>query len=121
MAVIAASYISEQKHYQLSSDEVGYLAVHFSLSLSKKENKINPKKVLIICNARRGDYLMIQHTFLKEFNEMISDLEIINALEIPQYNLDDYDCIFATFLNHPLIPKRALRINFLLIKKIFKE
>lgn len=52
---------------------------------------------------------------------MISDLEIINALEIPQYNLDDYDCIFATFLNHPLIPKRALRINFLLIKKIFKE
>lgn len=40
---------------------------------------------------------MIQHTFLKEFNEMISDLEIINALEIPQYNLDDYDCIFATF------------------------
>lgn len=36
VAVIAASYISEQKHYQLSSDEVGYLAVHFSLSLSKK-------------------------------------------------------------------------------------
>ena len=117
VAVIAASYISEQKHYQLSSDEVGYLAVHFSLSLSKKENKINPKKVLIICNARRGDYLMIQHTFLKEFNEMISDLEIINALEIPQYNLDDYDCIFATFLNHPLIPKRALRINFFIDQK----
>ena len=64
---------------------------------------------------------MIQHTFLKEFNEMISDLEIINALEIPQYNLDDYDCIFATFLNHPLIPKRALRINFLLIKRYSKN
>lgn len=117
VAVIGASYIYEQKHFQLSNDEVAYLAIHFSLALSKKENKVNPKKVLIICNARRGDYLMLQHIFLKEFNEMVSDLEIINALEIPHYNLDDYDCIFATFLNHPLIPARALRINFFIDKR----
>ncbi|MBS5987898.1 PRD domain-containing protein [Clostridium paraputrificum] len=112
VAVIAASYINEKKYFILNEDEVGYLAVHFSLSLSKKENKINPKKVLIICNARRGDCLMLQSTFLREFNQMISELEIINAFEISSYCLDDYDCIFTTFLNHPLIPSRALRINF---------
>lgn len=117
VAVMASSYIFMQKQYILSDDEIAYLAVHFSLSLSKKENKVNPKKVLIICNARRGDYLMMQHIFLKEFNEMISDLEIINALEIPNYDLDSYDCIFATFLNHPLIPANALRINFFIDQK----
>lgn len=117
VAVIAASYISNQKQYQLSDDEIAYLAVHFSLSLSKKENKVNPKKVLIICNARRGDYLMIQHMFLKEFSEMISELEIINALEIESHDVSLYDCIFATFLNHPLIPTNALRINFFIDQK----
>lgn len=117
IAVIGAAYIQQQKNYSLSDDEIGYLAVHFSLSLVKKENKVNPKKVLVICNARRGDYLMIQHTFLKEFNEMISDLHIANANEISQLQVDSYDCVFTTFLNHPLIPKRALRINFFIDQK----
>lgn len=117
VAVIATSYIRSQKQWIVSKDEIAYLAVHFSLSLSKKENKINPKRILIICNARRGDYLMMQHTFLKEFHEMIAELDIINALEIPQYDLQSYDCIFATFLNHPLIPSNALRINFFIDHK----
>lgn len=112
IAVIAAAYITKNKNEILSDDEIGYLATHFSLSLSKQQNKINPKRVLIICNARRGDYLMIQYTFLKEFKEMIADLKIVNALEVPLINIDEYDCIFTTFLNHPLIPKQAIRINF---------
>ena len=117
VAVIAASYISQEKGFVLSEDEIAYLAVHFSLSLSKKENKNNPKRVLIICNARRGDRLMIQHTFLKQFNDMVSDLEIMNALEIPYVNIDEYDCVFTTFLNHPSIPSRAIRINFFIDDK----
>lgn len=117
VAVIAASYVNKEKGYVLSEDEVAYLAVHFSLSLAKKENKDNPKKVLVICNARRGDHLMIQHIFLKQFNELISGLDIINALEIPYTNIDEYDCIFTTFLNHPLIPSRAIRINFFIDEK----
>ncbi|MEG0470675.1 MAG: PTS sugar transporter subunit IIA, partial [Longicatena sp.] len=117
VGVMAASYIHRQQHWYVSDDEIAYLAVHFSLSLSKKENKINPTRILIICNARRGDYLMMQHTFLKEFHEMISELDIINAVEIPQHDLTSYDCIFATFLNHPLIPTNALRINFFIDQK----
>lgn len=117
VGVIAASYIHKETQWHVSNDEVAYLAVHFSLSLSKKENKVNPKRVLIICNARRGDYLMMQHSFLKEFHEMVNDLDIINAVEIPHHDLSSYDCIFATFLNHPLIPANALRINFFIDQK----
>lgn len=117
VAVFAAAYLQEKTDCLVSEDEIGYLAVHFSLSLEKNEKKVNPKRVLIICNARRGDYLMMQHTFLKEFSEMIQDLKIINALEIPQIDLSAYDCIFATFLNHPLIPANALRINFFIDEK----
>ena len=117
VGVIASSYIHEEKGFELSEDEIGYLAVHFSLALSKKEKKINPKRVLIICNARRGDYLMIQHTFLKEFNEMISELKIVNAYELLNCDLEEYDCIFTTFLNHPAIPSRAIRINFFMDQK----
>lgn len=117
MAIIAASHIFSQVHDVLDEDEVGYLAVHFSLALSKQENKMNPRKVLIICSARRGDYLMMQHMFMKEFSEMISQLDIINAIDIPYRHLEEYDCIFTTFLNHPLIPRRALRINFFLDAK----
>ena len=117
VAVIAAAYIQKIKEVSISNDEIGYLAVHFSLSLAKKEQKRNPKKVLIICNARRGDYLMMQHMFLKEFSDMISDLEIMNALEIREHDMSCYDCIFATFLNHPDIPANAQRINFFLDHK----
>lgn len=117
VAIISASYIYSKIHISLDEDEVGYLAVHFSLALSKKENKINPKKVLVICSARRGDYLMMQHMFMQEFSEMISELDIKNAVEIPECDLTQYDCIFTTFLNHPLIPKKALRINFFIDQK----
>lgn len=117
VALIAAAYISQKIHVSLDEDEVGYLAVHFSLALSKKEKKINPKKVLIICSARRGDYLMMQHMFMQEFSEMISKLDIKNAIELPECDLSQYDCIFTTFLNHPFIPKKALRINFFIDEK----
>ena len=52
---------------------------------------------------------MIQHTFLKQFNDMVSDLEIMNALEIPYVNIDEYDCVFTTFLNHRSIPSIVFR------------
>lgn len=114
MATIAASYLTQAQQIHLQEDEIAYLAVHFNLALQKKMNKVNPKKVLIICNSRRGDSLMIQHTLLKWFDEMISQLDIVNAIEVPLYDLDSYDCIFATFLHHENIPKRAIRINFFL-------
>ena len=43
VAVIAASYISQEKGFVLSEDEIAYLAVHFSLSLLKRKEKRTQK------------------------------------------------------------------------------
>lgn len=114
MATLASSYLMNCFHIPLIQDEVAYLAVHFNLALQTIRVKENPKKVLIICNSRRGDSLLLQHTFYKHFSELIEKLTIINALEVPYYAMDEYDCVFATFLNHEHIPKCAIRINFFL-------
>ena len=114
VATHAASYITELYKIKLTEDEIGYLAAHFNLALQNQTLQENPKRILIICSSRRGDTLLMKHNLLKWFKEMISQIDMINLIELGNVDLKQYDVIFTTFLNNDKIPRNAIKVNYFL-------
>lgn len=114
MATYAACFISNLYGVKVSEDEVAYLAAHFNLALEYQVESNNPKKILIIGSARRGDTLLMKHKLQKWFRDIISKIDMINLIELKTVDLDQYDVVFTTFLNNEDIPENAIKINYFL-------
>lgn len=114
MAAVAAGCINQDYRIRLNEDEVGYLAVHFSLALQNDRSSENLKKVLIISSSRRGETLLIQRQFLNWFHDLIQQLDILNFVELDDLDTSAYDVIFTTSLMYQNIPRQAVRINYFL-------
>jgi len=114
LAVMAANVIRKEVKVNLRDDEVGYLAIHFNLSLQKQTYSQKPKRILILCSSRRSDSLLMKYKLLRWFKEMISEMEVKNFSELSQTDLSKYDVIFTTTLNDASVPKNAIKINYFL-------
>lgn len=114
VATHAAHYITNLYNIKLTEDEIAYLAAHFNLALEDQTADGDPKRILIICSARSGDTLLMKHKLTKWFKEMISKIDMINLIELPNVDLNQYDVIFTTFLNNENIPCNAIKINYFL-------
>lgn len=114
LAVIASDQIQKEYEIEIQEDEIGYLAIHFNLSLQKHFYIKKPKRILILCSSRRSDSLLLKYKLLRWFKEMISEMEVRNFSEIPQLTLESYDVIFTTTFSEPLVPSNAIKINYFL-------
>jgi lichenan operon transcriptional antiterminator len=120
-AVIAADQIANYYNIKLDENELGYLAIHFSVPIQEYYSLNVQRKVLILCSSRRGETLLMRHKFLSWFKEQISELKVANFIELKYLNLDDYDLIFSTSLIEEGVPSNAIKINFFLTNDDFER
>lgn len=74
IAIIAACFYANTMNFQLSEDEIGYLAVHFIIALDKKDRFTERKRILVICSSRRGNSMLIKWNLMKRFGSLINSL-----------------------------------------------
>lgn len=79
-----------------SEDEIAYLSLHFIASLKKQDRAKANHKLLLICEQRKSNTILIQQQLISWFKDDVSSVNIINNLEIDMTDLSEYDVIITT-------------------------
>ncbi len=95
-AVIAAQYIKEKENLTVSDDELGYLALHYSLALERFNEKNPRRKFLIVCGTGMGTAKMAQKRMEKKFSIPEENIELCSLNALPKKDLGEYEYIVST-------------------------
>lgn len=117
LATLSGVFIHDKFGYILNENELGYLAVHYNLSLEKQACYSKPKRILILCSSRTSDSLLLKFTLKKWFKEMILGIDVLNLYEVNADKLKKYDVVFTTITGDCRLPIDAIKINYFLDEK----
>lgn len=122
LAQIAGKVIEKKYNLEVSEDEIGYIAIHFSGYLERNSSRFySIKKIAIICSTGLGTakLLKIRVEKLIGNNPKIDTLSSFNLRNI---NLDEYDIVFTTIdLDTSNINTIVLKINTIFDENKLRE
>lgn len=114
LAALSNAFINERYGYTLNETELGYLTIHYNLSLERENYSSKPKRILILCSSRVSNSLLLKYTLKKWFEDLILQIDVLNLYQIEDSKLNDYDVIFTTVEGDERVPKKAIKINYFL-------
>ncbi|NMS89989.1 transcription antiterminator [Clostridioides difficile] len=122
LAQIAGRVIEQKYNLEVSEDEIGYIAIHFSGYLERNSSRFySIKKIAIICGTGLGTakLLKIRVEKLIGNNPQIDTLSSFNLRNI---NLNEYDIVFTTIdLDTSNIGTIVLKINTIFDENKLRE
>lgn len=95
-ATKSVSVINEKYGVEISEDEIGYIALHLSVAISRINEEKNKKNILIICGSGVGTANMMKYRFLREFEQYVNKLETCDYISANEVDLDQYDLIITS-------------------------
>jgi len=98
VALIAKKVILENYGFEISEDEISFIAMHFSLSLSQdaaEDEKCN-LKFIIVCSTGRGAARLSAYRLLSQFKVSEEDITLSSMVELRNMDLSLYDCILSS-------------------------
>lgn len=95
-AAKSVAVLNEKYAVEVSEDEIGYIALHLSVAISRINEKKNKKNILIICGSGVGTANMMKYRFLREFEQYVNRLETCDYISANEANLDEYDLIITS-------------------------
>lgn len=97
ISLIMKEYLEEKEEVIMSDDEVGFIALYFSLGLERKKDKINiKKKVLAVCTTGRGTSKILMYRLMNKFHIDEKDIRVVSLLGLTFIDEDQYACVFTT-------------------------
>lgn len=114
MAVCSIDAIQEKYGKLISSDEIGYIALHFNLALERKKDNIKRKNILIVCGSGHGSAKLLEHKFRSNFSKYIDKTLTVDSLSLDRIRIDDFDYIISTVPITTNVPIPILEVNYLL-------
>ena len=109
IALIAKKYIEDKMHIYVNDDEVGYMALYFSLAIERKKKSLPvKKKVLVVCTTGRGTSKILQFKLMKRYHLKEEDIKLTSLLSLNNIDESLYSCIYSTVpinvkLNIPVV------------------
>lgn len=87
-----------QKKYgkRVTEDETALLAVHFYSSLLELNNGSNKIKILVISSMINSMTLLMKQTLLRWFSNYVSAIDFVNAVDVTEDMLDEYEIFLTT-------------------------
>lgn len=99
-AKLCSSYIREICKININTDELGYIALHFSAALAKSRDSLSKKNILLICASGRATAKVLKYRFMHEFSKYINILDTSDYLMAMNMELNSYDIIVSTIPIH---------------------
>lgn len=109
LAVCASNVFKDKYGFVLSEEEIGYLAVYFTLAYERKKENTKHKKVVVICATGRGTARLIQYKLMKRYQYRNEDIILSSLYELEQMDLTDVDCIMTSL---PLLKDYGLPVFY---------
>lgn len=120
-AIVASKVINEEYNCSITEDEVGYIALHFSVGIEKLKYIIQKKRILLVCSTGRGTAQLLKYRFEKEFTNYIEKLEVTDVMSLRKMDLSNYDLIASTIPIKTMSNTPVLLIDSLLSKNDLKN
>ena len=115
----AAKILESKLQKEISSDEIGYITLHFGAALERNESLQSSRKLraVLVCSSGVGTTNLLASKLRKEFSEIkICNVFSVIKLENNEVNLDDIDLIITT-IPVDIDYSSVLQVNPLLSKK----
>lgn len=112
MALITKKVIYEKYALELDDDEAGFLAMHFSLSLSREKSETSKKlKVIVICSTGQGTAKLLVYKLIRQYKMAKEDILITSMMQLQDMNLSEFDCVISTIAMPFEIPIPVIHIS----------
>ena len=96
LALCAVSVIERLFGYRMNEDEAGYLALHFTVAMERRETGTRGKKIAVVCASGRGTARLIVYRLTKRYHFRQEDLILTSALLLDTLNMSELLCILST-------------------------
>jgi len=96
IALYAGSIIKEIKKYDVSVNEVGYVALHFALALERVQEKVKSKNVIVVCASGAGSSQILMYKLKQKFKNYINEIKVAKLYELLDIDQNKYDYIIST-------------------------
>lgn len=98
LATIASMIIGEEYQTKLSDHEISYLALHFDVSLNRKNTSEKTRKnILIVCSTGRASSQLLKIKFEKLFNQYLQQVDVCDVRQWQSLSEKNcYEYIFST-------------------------
>ena len=108
IALYAGSIIKEIKKYDVSVNEVGYIALHFALAIERVQEKVKSKNVIVVCASGAGSSQILLYKLKQKFKNYINEIKVAKLYELLDIDQNKYDYIISTVpinfkINIPII------------------
>lgn len=112
-AVVAADEIKTQLNYEICEDELGYLAIHYSLAIERL-NELNNTKYVVICGTGMGTAMLIKRKVQKQFKAKSENIQLIDYRAGMHFDYRNVDYVITSIkINYP-IPKKVIYLENIL-------
>lgn len=122
IAAQSAAVLKGYYHKEISEDEIGYLALIFTLALEQKEYRINTSKsnILIVCNSGKGISRLLMYRFKQVFEEYIKEIYVSSLFDLKNFNFAVVDYVFTTVPIEMKIPVPIQEVGLFLEEEDIK-
>lgn len=96
ISLYIGSIIKEVKNYDVSVNEVGYIALHFALALERFHEKIESKDIIIVCASGAGSSQILLYKLKQKFKNHIKNVKVAKLYELSDIEQSKYDFIIST-------------------------
>ena len=96
LAISLSEFINSRFGCVLPEDETGYLALYINLSLEQELNRIQKKRILLVCSSGMGSGKLLEYYFEENFKAYIQRITVCSGLDMEKEDMSQYDCVFST-------------------------
>ncbi|MBS4462132.1 MULTISPECIES: PTS sugar transporter subunit IIA [unclassified Facklamia] len=98
IAATACTVLSETYDYEISDDEIAFIAIIFALATEMRGHKIHKKNIILVCVSGKSSAQLFKYKYLQAFGEYINNIFECNINELDDFNFtaNDIDYIFTT-------------------------
>ena len=96
ISLYIGSIIKEIKKYDVSVNEVGYIALHFALALERVQEQGKSKNVIVVCASGAGSSQILLYKLKQKFKNYINEIRVAKLYELLDIDQNKYDYIIST-------------------------
>lgn len=98
LGIIASEEIEKTMNLFMNENEIGYLAIHFGAALERKglNEKINIKKIVIVCGSGIGTASLLKQRVLNYFFGQVHVIKTTNLADFDENLLNEADVVLST-------------------------
>lgn len=114
MALDSSTILAQKYGNRLSDDEVGYIALAFTLALERQKGEAPRKNILVVCASGQGSAKLLEYRYRQEFGSLVDRVVTCDASHVDNVDMTGIDYVFTTVPLHRPLPVPVRQVSFFL-------